>query len=174
LLFTGRSYAQLIHSKPASYPPWGAKNFGLPISSPWDDSLGIMRTFKDARWRENVDGQIEWKLSGHKPEPCDVHRPTAAGHMNGDDTIWVVPKHSRAELAGRSFELRRASGGRMVRQFGTFSVRENPAGLISIDAVIRVPQPGMLDITRHHLPQVATDRIVKHPKPEIADFLLEA
>jgi hypothetical protein len=61
----------------------------------------------------------------------------------------------------------------MVRQFGTFSVRENPAGLISIDAVIRIPQPRRLEISRHHLPQFAADRIVKHPKPEIADFLLE-
>jgi hypothetical protein len=93
--------------------------------------------------------------------------------MTGDNTIWVVPKHTRAELAGKSFELRRPSGARMVRQFGTFSVRENPAGLVSVDAVVRVPQHGRLDITRHHLPQVATDRIVTHPKPEIADFLLQ-
>jgi hypothetical protein len=91
------------------------------------------------------------------------------------DTIWVKSKWSQDELDRKRVELRIPAHGGIVHGLGEFRVRQNPDGLLAIDAVTDVQGRNWAERirTRYHLPQAAVDRIAKHPDTKVGDFLLE-
>ena len=90
------------------------------------------------------------------------------------DTIWTKSKWSYDDLNDKTVEFRIPARGGMVHGLGRFLVRRNPDGLLAGDATTDIEGRDWAEriFTRYHLPQVAVDRIERHPDQSVAAFLL--
>lgn len=80
----------------------------------------------------------------------------------------------RGELDRKMVEFEIPVKTGTAKGIGQFWVQENPDGLLFIDIVTDMQGRSWAERiqTRFHMPQEAVGRIVRHPKPEIADFLV--
>ena len=90
------------------------------------------------------------------------------------ETIWTKSKWSQEELSEKTVEFRIPARGGVVHGLGKFLTRQNPEGLLAIDATTDIQGRDWAEriFTRYHLPQSAVDRIKRHPDKKIAEFLL--
>jgi hypothetical protein len=90
------------------------------------------------------------------------------------ETSWTKSKWSQDDLSGKTVEFYIPARGGNVHGLGKFLVRQNPEGLLAIDATTDIQGREWAEriITRYHLPQIAVDRIERHPDQKVAEFLL--
>ena len=90
------------------------------------------------------------------------------------ETIWVKSKWSLEELDRKTVEFRMPIRNGTIQGIGEFWVRPNPQGMVAIDIVTDENGRNWAERvqTRYHLPQVAVERIERHPDSSVAPFRL--
>ena len=79
-----------------------------------------------------------------------------------------------ADLEGKTVEFQIPTRGGILAGVAAFSIRRNPEGELAIDIVTKAHGRDLAERikTWYHLPQVAVDRIERHPDSSVADFRL--
>ena len=92
-----------------------------------------------------------------------------------EEIHWTKSKYSLSELSRKSVEFRIPVQDFIVHGKGEFFVSRNPEGMLHVELVTDEQGQKWAERiqTRYQLPQVAVDRIAKHPNPSVADFLLQ-
>ena len=86
--------------------------------------------------------------------------------------VWVKSDWKAKELNHKSVEFRIPG---YARGRGELRARTNPKGLLAVTLVVVTEGQDWKERSRTvvFLPQVAVDRIARHPNPETADFALK-
>ncbi len=90
------------------------------------------------------------------------------------ETIWTKTKWTIEQLDHRSAEFRIHTKIGLIHQVGEFWVRQNPDGLLAVDAVAYTQGRDAVETVRlqYFLPQTAVDQIERHPDQTVAEFRL--
>jgi hypothetical protein len=90
------------------------------------------------------------------------------------DAHWTTSKWTHADLEFKTVEFTIPAKGGTLSGTGKFYVSRNPEGLLRIELVTEEAGRHWAERvqTRYQLPQIAVDRIQRHPNPAIADFRL--
>src|SRR5437773_500921 len=100
-----------------------------------------------------------------------VARSQCAGVM---EIIWVKSKWTVEDLDHKTVEFRLPFKNGIVHGLGEFWVRHNPQGMLAVEVVTDQQGRNWAERvqTRYFLPQIAVDRIDRHPDPSVAAFRL--
>ena len=95
-------------------------------------------------------------------------------HITILKTIWTKSKWTYQDLEGKTVEFKIPARGGIVHGLGKFLVRQNPDGLLAIDAATDIQGKHWAEriFTRYQIPQLGVDRIERHPDQSVAEFLL--
>ncbi|MFZ0826694.1 MAG: hypothetical protein WAO02_04650 [Verrucomicrobiia bacterium] len=108
----------------------------------------------------------------HSLDIVDEKMPLLSADVQ--ETIWTKSNWMYDELENQTVEFKIPARGGIVHGLGKFLVRKNPDGLLAIDATTDTQgrDPTERVFTRYHLPQIAVDRIERHPNQSVAMFQL--